>query len=324
MPAANTVHIDRLATMVAEAHKNSLTEYVADVVCPGFKVQHKSDKFAKWPLATFFRRPTKRAAGLKRAPTTPFVRRDYKVTSGDYSTEQFGVEHALDDTTKGNADAAYRVEQIPIELLAEDILREKEIRVAALVTNTATVTRNATLLGADRWEDADSPIIDQWETAFDSVKTRGGRLANLVVIPREAWRYVKHHPEMLARVSSKDRYAPAVNIEMLKDIFVGSIDPNCQFVIASALYDSGAETELEADSGVTLSPIWGKDVVFCWRDPSPQLGKPTFCHAPEFMPFAMGRYREEGVTSDIFRALEDRNEVLVEADMGYVLKTVIT
>ena len=324
MPAANTVHIDRLATAVAEAHKNQMTEYIADIVCPGFKVEHKSDKFPKWPLSTFFRRPTKRAAGLRRAPTTDFVRRDYNVTTDDYETHQFGVEHALDDTTKKNADAAFRVEQIPLELLTEDLVREKELRVKSIVTDTAVILNNATIAGADRWEDANADIADQFETGLMSVKKKGGKLANLVVIPMEAWRYAKYSKKLLDMVNSKDRYSPVVTVDMLRDVFVGSIDPACKFLIATAQYDNGTEKETDVDSDVTLEPIWGKDVVIAHVDPSPQLGRPTFCYAPEFMPFAMGRYREEKRTSDVFRALEDRNAVIVEQARGYVLKTVIT
>lgn len=324
MPAANTVHIDRLATTVAEAHKNSLTEYIADFACPGFRVKHKSDKYPKWPLSTFFRRPTKRAAGLRRAPTTDFVRRDYRVGTGDYETHQFGVEHPLDDSTKKNADEAFRVEQIPIELLTEDMIREREIRVSTMLTDTAVITNNQTIAGTDRWEDVNADIADQFETGFDSVKKKGGKLTNLVIIPREAWRYAKHNKALLSRTEAKDRYAPVVTVEMLKDIFVGSIDPSCKFLIASALYDNGMEKETDLDSDVTLEAIWGKHVVFGYVDPSPQLGKPTLCYAPEFMPFAMGRYRDEPRTCDVFRALEDRNEEVVEAAMGYVLKTVIT
>lgn len=319
MPAARTVHIDRLATAVAEAYRNQRFEYIADIICPPFKVQKKSDLFPKWPLETFFRRPTKKGAGIKRAPSTPFARRDYDVGSGNYVTEQYGIEHPLDDTTKQNADEAFRVEVIPTELLTEDILREKEIRVAALLTNTANLTQNVTLVGADKWTDVGSDIVAHFEDGANAVKEACGRLPNLISIPRKVWRYAKHHPALLERLKYKDRTAPVVQPANLEEIFSGSFDPNTKILFPSAVYETGSEGQAVG----TLTPIWGNDVVMGYVDPNPQLGKPTLCHAPEFMPFAMMRYRDENVTSDIFRAMEDRDELLFDAKCGYLIKAAI-
>lgn len=314
MPASRLVHIDRLNTAIAVSYRNQLTSYIGDEISPRIKVPNKSDSYSKWPIDTWFRRPS--TTGIKRAPGAPFKRRDFDVGTGNYKTEQFGIEFPLDDSIKTNADAAFRMEQVPVEILTEDVVREREIRLAALLGSTANLTQNITLAGASQWNDVNSNIVKHIEDACDTIFSAIGRAPNLVSFPRQVWRSVKHHPDLLDRIKYKDRKEPTVSRANIEEIFSDSFDPATKILIPKAIYDSSAEGQSS-----TLTPIWGKDVLIAYIAPSPTLEQPSLTNTLEFMGITTVRYREEKIDSDVFRVMEDVQEALVDARCGYLIKS---
>lgn len=203
MPASNTVHVDRLLTAIVVAYKQDRSEFIADLVFPLLDAEKESDKYGKYDIATFFRRPS--AKGILRAPGAPYPKADFKLTSDDFKCEEYGLEFALDDRTRKNADAAYDVENVPVEMLTLNVLREREIRVKDIVTDTTKLTQNVTLAGANQWNDAASVPVTNIETASQTILEATGMLPNLAIFPWQVWRYLKHHSQLLERIKYKDR-----------------------------------------------------------------------------------------------------------------------
>jgi hypothetical protein len=262
--------------------------------------------------------PPPEPGGIKRAPGTPFKRRDYDVGTDNYKTEQFGVEHPLDDSTKETPTRPSASSRSPSSCSPRTCVREREIRLAAQLTSTANLTQNITLAGASQWSDPNSNIVKHVEDACDTIFSAIGRAPNFWSLPRQVWRSVKHHPDLLDRIKYKDRTDPTVSRANLEEIFSDSFDPATSIVVPKAIYDTSAEGQTSV-----LTPIWGKDVIIAYIAPTPTIETPSLATTLEFMGLTTVRYREEKITSDVFRVMEDVAEKLVDARCGYLIKSAV-
>src|SRR4051812_27309948 len=127
MPAAASVHVDRLLTAIVLAYMQSATEFINEQIAPPIPVDKEHDLVGKYDKSTFFRRPSVR--GILRAPGAKYVRADFKLTTDNFIAQEYGVEFALDSRTAALADPAYDLSNTPTQMLTLNVLREREIRV---------------------------------------------------------------------------------------------------------------------------------------------------------------------------------------------------
>lgn len=319
MPAVAKVHVDKLLDAIVIATKQELSEFIADQIFPEVSVDKESDKFGKYDVSTFLRRPTARAGGILRKPSSKFPRADFDTSTDDYQCEEYGLEHAMDDRVKDNADAAYMIESVPGELLTYHVAREREIRVKDTVTDTAKITQNTTLSGTSQWNDVGSNIVKHFEDASETILKATGRLPNLAVIPWQVWRFVKHHPKLLERIQYKDSQKPTVGPQGFFDIFAESFAPDSKILVPKSILDSSKEGQT-----ASLGYLWPKDVLVAYVDPAPVKGKPTFGYTMTKQRTMGQRYRDEEITSDVSRVSEILVEKVVEKNCAYLIKSAVS
>lgn len=320
MPQISKVHKDRLLSNIVVAYKQGLEEFKADKLMPVLGVDKLSDLFGRFDIANFFRRPSKR--GIRRAPNSPFLRADFTMADDSFKCEEFGLEHAMDDTIRRAADDVWGIDSVPVELLTYHVLREREIRVRDIVQDTTKLTKNVTLSGTSQLSDyTNSDPVGRIETAAESVWTNTGKLPNVFFTSRAVWKQLKHHTKLIDRLkyrAMKQFENGAIDPASFLDIFLGSFDPKAEVVITQGLNDTSAEGGTSA-----LAELWGKHIIIAYVDPTPVKERPTLGYTMAAEEIGAFKYRDESVKSDVTRVGEICVEKLVEEKCGYLIKDAV-
>lgn len=316
MPAAQSVHVDRLLTAIVIAYMQSADEFIAPQVFPIIPVEKEHDAFGKYDKSVFFRRPTVR--GIMRAPGAKYVKADFKLTTDNFQAQEYGLEFAMDSRTQALGDPAFDLVNTPTQMLTMHVLREREIRVKNIVTDTTKVTSNVTLAGSSQWSDTGSNPTGDVETGCRSVLVNFGVLPNLAVFPFEVWQKFKYHPDVLAKIQYKPNQPVMLSPAGFFDIFAGSFAPGAKLLIPIVIYDTSVE-------GQTFSSafLWGKDVLIAYVNPSAPKEAPAFGNLLMQTPPEAVRYRDESINSDVTRVREIVAEKLVDNLGGYLIKAAV-
>lgn len=317
MPTLKSVHVDRLLDSIVVATKQSLTEFVADKLFPFLPAEKESDKFGRYAPGTYLRRPTANPAGIIRQLGDTYPKANFAVTDDDFKCHQYGLELPLDDRTKRQADAAYDLENVPVELLTYHVMREREFRAKALATSTAVVTQNVTLAGVSQFDDVNSDPVSVIETGCEAILTATGMLPNIAMIPWQVWTEgIKHHPDLLDRLKYTFGQKKSVGPEGFFDIFSESFAPGAELVVPKVIYDSSKEGAAATSNGF----LWPKDILLAYVDPTPVKERVTFGYTFENERLHASRRRDDSKDSDVSRVTEIVGEKVIENTCAYLIK----
>lgn len=131
---------------------------------------------------------------------------------------------------------------------------EKEKLLADTLTNTGIITQSTTLSGSSQFSDyANSDPIGVFNVARAAILDGCGKFPNVAAMDIKVWNQLRFHPAMLDALGfkysrpgglSENELSMALGVERL--------------LIADARYESAKEGQSSS-----LSPVWGKDIVFC-------------------------------------------------------------
>lgn len=315
-PTTSDVHIDAVMTNVSVLYRNR--RYIAELIAPLVKVLHRSDKYYKFDKGDQFRDTAE-----YRAPGTAATRHGFGLSTDNYSCEEIAEATTLNDKERRNADSVLRLETAKTNFVTNKVLLKLERIVASLLcTNTNWGSNHST--PTNKWSDYDNsdPIAD-FETAIDAVEENTGEDVNKIVIPRNAWKKLKHHPQLLERLPSTN--LKTATVDTLKSILANDNYNNIDILIGSAMYNSAKEGQADV-----FSPIWDKDVWVGHVAPAPALETPTAMYNFVFPEENTGairgiwKWRDENIHSDIFECAMDFDPKVVGSDLGYLLEDVIS
>jgi len=254
-PTTSQVHYDSMLQNVSILYKNGM--YIANDIAPVVPVKFQSDYYYIFSKADEFR-----STAEYRAPGTSSHRDGYGLSNDSYKCREIAQSTQLEDETRANADSVLRIEANKTRFVTNKIELKYEILTETLFMTTSNWANSAT--PSVLWDNYDSsdPITDI-ETAIDTVETSNGYKANTMIIAKNVWKKLKHHPKLLARLSNDTKRI--LKIDDLKDIF--DIDT----------IHIGYATKNTAQQGLTASysPIWSKDVWIGYITPTPGLEEAT-------------------------------------------------
>lgn len=308
-PTVTDVHQDQILQNVSIRYKNGL--YIADSIAPVVPVTKRSDKYYIFSKADDFRDTAE-----YRAPGTSSNRDGFTLSTDTYYCKEIAQSTQLEDEVKANADSVLRIETAKTNFVTNKILLKWEILTASLFTTTSNWDNSATpSVKWDIYETSDP--IDDIETAIDTVESGHGHVANTMIISKNVWKKLKHHPALLARLSNDT--TRILSIDDLKKIFD---IPNIYI---------GNTTKNTAQQGQTASysNIWDKDVWIGYITDTPGLEQPTAVYTFVWNYAGTGirgvrRWRDENIHSDIIESYQSFDQKIVGSDLGYVIENAIT
>lgn len=303
MPIIQKVKFDRLLTNIAVQFAPE--GYIADQILPPAPVALEDGTFYVYDKARF------QTPDAMRAPRSEYRRLDWEATTDNYHAEEYGLESGIDDRERKNSALPMDLDESTTEILTENILNNRERRVANLTLATANIPNNITLAGADQWSDAGGGFpIEAAMTAQDTIRGGTGQLANSVVMGYSVWSKLATNPKIKEWLAEGEQLATSklATLWGVQNIYVGRV-----------LVATNKKGQV-----VTLGDVWGKHVLFFYKAPGrPNLRRPSFGYQLRVQDLKTFRYREEKTTTDVIRVNEIGAEKLVAASLAYLIRNAV-
>src|SRR5512139_2324263 len=200
-PDIRDAHVDQLLTILSHAYMNEAENYIADKVFPVIPVRKQSARIAKYTKADWFR-----DEAALRSPGTESAGTGFTVDTTDtYFCDNFAVHKDIADEVRENTDAPYDPDLEATMLVTDRLLLRREIAFATDFMTTSVWATDSNKVAAP-WSDygTGDPISDV-ETGKDTIHKVTAREANKIVIGREVWSKLKHHPDFIERIKYTQR-----------------------------------------------------------------------------------------------------------------------
>ena len=307
MPDTLVVHQDAVLSNLAEQFGQGGL-WIADQVLPVLQVKKESDKYYKFYLKDIATRigRTQRADGAEAAES------DYDLTTSTYQCEEYALRGLVTDRSRSNADQPLSMEEDTLHFLTENLLLDREMRVAAAVFNTSTfASYYSALSGNDCWDvytDASSDPLEDMEVAKKSVLQNAGKMPNTVIMGYEVFEHVRRHPEILDIVKYGGTPAdPAVigEPELAKAFGVDKV------LVGKSVYNSNTEGQT-----ASYGFVWGKYCMVAYIAPTPPRKGVTLGCTFRAQSFNVSRYREDKRKGDMLEVSMIDDEVIITTGAG--------
>ncbi|MCB2187678.1 MAG: major capsid protein [Deltaproteobacteria bacterium] len=291
--------------------------FIGRELFPVFPSHLQSGTYPIIPAKAFLRQiETRRAMGAA------YSRSDFTFTDGNFATKEYGTEVKLDDRRRALYGAQFtsqlQAEQVSVKRGMDILLRSQESRIAALATDTTKLPHEAV---AQPWSDLDNATPhDDVEAAVDLIERVTGVTPNVVALTKATFRKV--FKTKAFRESDKyTRNIDTLPFEAKRRVLAEYFDVD-RVLVANAIVDTAQEGEKEFIPG----PVWPEDkVLVCKAATQPEnleepcLGRTFLWKAYTPSLTVVSQYREEQISSDVFRVNHDTDECYVFTAAALVL-----
>lgn len=301
--------VDPVLTQLSIGYQNSA--YIADTLFPTLSVKQQSGKHFIYDKGRFRVEDNKRGAGAKSKEVT------LNLTTGlPYFCEDHALKQFVTDEDADNAVAPRDPYVDATENVSELHLVAKEVELATALTSTGTMTQNTTLSGTSQWNDySNSDPFSAIETGKQTVHAAIHVDPNTLVLGKQVWDKIKHHPAFLERVKYSQK---GVISEDLLASLVG-VD---RVIVAAA--GKNAAVEGQSDS---MSYIWGKNAILAYINPRVAQKMITLGLTYQWKERKVERLRgtDEEDRKGTFIRVGDHyyDQQLVSASAGYLIKDAV-
>lgn len=242
--------VDPMLTNVAIGYSND--EYIAEKIFPSFKVAKQSAKHFVYDRGRFRVNDNERGSGANSKEVSLTLTTGDPYYCDDHALRQFVSDEDVDNAitpTSPFIDASENVMEMHM------VAREKEL--ADLLTNTSNLTQNTTLSGTSQFDDyTNSDPFDVIETAMQTVHSSIHVNPNTLIMGKQVWDKLKHHPAFLERIKYSQK--GVITTDLLASLI--GVD---RVIIGGAGYNSADEGQTDS-----MSYIWGKHMILAYIAPT--------------------------------------------------------
>jgi hypothetical protein len=280
---------------------------------PIFEVPEQSADYPILPIEALIK-----TKDTRRAPRGQYNRGDWEFETATYSCEEHGWEEPIDDAEANLYSRYFDAEMIATEIAVDSILRNHEVRVAALLQANAITADVGTAWNTSSTCTPRANI----ETAREAMRAGYGILPNAVVMSYKVFRTVLNSTELKSA------------LQYTNPIEVGSEEAQRrilgQYFGLDVLVGSGQRDGAKKGQAYSLADIWDDESVHLIRrsDGSQRLREPVygrtflwFGDSPQSV--VVETYREEDKRSTIVRARQNVDEAIIFAGAAYRLGNII-
>ena len=279
---------------------------------PVIEVGLAGDTFGKIPLKELLR-----TSKTERGAKGGYQRDDFEFEQDSYATKEHGFESPVDDNLRRTYRHYFDAEMVAARRARDRVLRNGEIRTAALLQDTGTFGNAA---AAAVWTNHASatPITDV-ETAVQAFFAACGMWPNAIIIPKLSFRH--------ARLC--DQVRDYLNSVGMTDVKPNKISPALlaqAFDLERVLVPGSAKNSANEGQTASIASLWDKTKATLIRIPEtddiqePCTGR-TFHWDEDGSEIggAMETYRDETVRGDVVRCRHQVHEKVIYSAMGRII-----
>jgi hypothetical protein len=312
-PLDTKLYKDQFLSNFSVGYQNALT--ISDVIFPELQVPAKTGTYLKHTKDKFGVVNDIRAPG-QYAQVVP-----WNTTEASYGPL---LDHSLDMKLEDEVQQTVGAPGNPIPLNpgvdeAEELSERqsviKEVDAYNQCSNTSVITQNVTLSGTSRWSDyANSDPVGDMQTAVDTVAKAVVKPAKqlTVVLGYEVYTVLRNHPQILDR--KKWSAMGVLQASDLAEIFGVK-----QVIIVESQYNTAGQ-----GLSASMSYIWGKNAWVLYIAESVGRKKLTFGLTLRNGGKRVFRFRDDRAESEYIRLKDYYQQMIVAAEAGYFLKTVVS
>ncbi len=261
MPEISQVHASMALTNISVAYKNPA--FIADTLAPPVPVRKQQDKY----FIVDSDRESFRSTPDHRAPGAAANEVDFALSTDSYYCNDHALTSIVPDEERANADPAIQPDIDRVEFLSEKIGLNKEIELAGLIQNTATLP-GRTLSGVQMWSDTNSAPISDIEAARADIIEACQSVPNTLVLPYDVFVKLRTHPAILSNLQYTHSGVPTTDI--LAQIFD----------VERVLVPRAVQNTARPGQSASMAYVWGKHAFLAYIPP--RAGLKTLAFALTF------------------------------------------
>lgn len=307
-------HIDAALSEISIQFTLDPSMYLASQVMPVVPVGKQSDRYFTWDRADWFRVPDTRRARL----TAPKIV-TASVSSAGYYAQNWALEGRIAYEDLSNADEALELEESTARLVTQLLMLDMEKRVSTLYTTAANVGSGAALTGTNQWSDrANSDPVSDVTTGKSWIQLGTGQKPTHMIVGKQVHDALLMHPDIIDRIKYVARADQVTIANALADIFGVS-----KYLVGEAVENTAAEA-----LDVSMSFLWGKNVVLLHVPPAPGRNIPSAAYAFRWKPEGFSDFVVETKDDDEIKGRRKRvgyfqDERITSSPLIYLLSTVV-
>lgn len=299
------VVVDPALSNVSIKYSNDV--FIADMVFPTVKVAKQTGKYYIYDKSNLRALNTQRAAGSGANEI------DFGLSLATFACDDHALKEFVADEIQDQADAALNPLIDATETVTEQLLLDREIKLAAILADTAQMTQNTTLSGTTQWSDySNSDPIGDVRTARTTVHTNTFKKPNTIVMGKTVFDILAEHPAIIERI--KYSQLGVVTAELMARVFQVE-----KILVGEAGYNTAVEGQTDS-----LSYVWGKHAVVCHIAPQVRLKTLTLGYTFTYSERVVKRWRDEDREGTYVRIGNDNYvQKVVAATAGYLIKNAV-
>ena len=312
-PTVYDVHADRPLTMISVAYIQSQDHFIAMDAFPMLSMSKRSDTYYTYTQADWFRDEAR-----QRADATETAGTGYNVGTDNYNCKVYGIHKDIGDQVVQNSDNPLNPRADATRFITQKMLLRQE---AEWITDYFTTS----LWGTDKtggtnftqWNNyATSDPIEDIELGKETILNNTGYMPNTLVIGYQAFRKLKHHPDIQDRIKYTQ---PVINSTIDSQLLAAMFGVE-RVLVAKAIRNTAVENATDS-----YSFFHGKHALLCYSAPSPSLLSPTAGYTFVWSGVSMGlgtnvgikAFRMEKLSAERIEAQMAWDNKIVASNMGY-------
>lgn len=260
------LHIDQYLTDFSVMYVQDSKNFVAQQASSNVPVLKQTDLYVVYDRGYFWR---------DEAAPRPLGGRPqqvgYKISSGNYSCIEYGLEHVVDDRQRANADAPIRLdENATILLTQKNLIKQDRVWAQRFFTSGQWTTQAegvASTPGALQFlqfNDAASEPIEVIDEYKDLIAQKTGFMPNTLVLGAGVKRILRTHPDIADRI----KYT---QVGIAEEDVLAMLFNVAKVVTARAVYNAADEGSADDFEYIADS----KAMLLAYIEPNPGLDSPT-------------------------------------------------
>jgi len=175
------------------------------------------------------------------------------ISTSAFSIDGHGIEDVVTKRDLANYETPFDAKKAVMMGLTTKLWLEKEKALADVLSDSTVITRGTTLSGEAQFSDSlNSNPLSVFNTARESVYDGSGAAPDTAIMDWKTRNKIRFHPQMLDSLGFKDNRPGG-----LKDAELAEAMDVKRVLIGSAQYESANKGQTSS-----LSPVWGKNIVF--------------------------------------------------------------
>jgi Phage major capsid protein E len=300
-----SVVVDPALSNVSIKYMNDV--FIADQIFPMVKVAKQTGKYYVYDKSNLRINQTTRAAGAGANEV------DFGLSTSSFACDDHALKEFVADEIQDQADAALNPLVDATESVTEQLLLDRENKLATIMGDTAQITNNTTLSGTSQWSDySNSDPIGDVRTARTTVHQNTFKKPNTLIMSKPVFDMLIEHPAIIERI--KYSQLGVVTQELLARVFQ---------VEKILVGEAGSNTAKEGQTD-SLSYVWGKNAIVCFVAPQIRLKQITLGYCFTYSQRLVKRWRDEDREGTYVRVGNDNYVfVVVAVGAGYLIKNAI-